>query len=325
VLVASLLLSTACSKEDPASSKTISPSPGSEQPAPAPSPSSTGSATLEPSVIREIVHKNYEDLGRALTRSDVEGSLAFYHVPFRKEEVELDREQLKADLEGKLQEMNAMGAEETGTLRFSSKTEIQDLQVEGDEVIVKVRETLTARALGTNEQAKVVRKSTDAWKQVDGKWKLRATRGIVQTQENEVNFSEPPSVTSTSEPDEEPTEETSDGPKEAYLSYLEAISEKDFDEYISLRGKRFEAGIKYMSELDAADKSKLMDALAETNLQNVEITDVQQSGESAKLMGTSTADNPDGGPPYVYQGNVEMVLEDGKWKVNEESWESVSQ
>ncbi len=326
-LALSLFLFTACSQDDPAPAPTKAPVAAPvTRTAATPTPTPAATSKVDTTEVRELIEKSYDDLGWALTRSDIRGSLAFYNVPFRQEDKELNEAQLKDSLKQKVREMNAMAKDAPGTLRFSSKTEIQKFEIKGDKVVVDAKNTLTARVLRTKKQVKTVHQSTDVWKQVKGKWKLHATSGIVETRRDAVKFSAPPPTASkpTSTTPAIAGEVPSTGPKEAYLEYLKAIEQKDHAKYASLRGSFFAESIKLQAEMDAESRKFLMDRLYRDRVRDLEITGESGGRTEYKLTGTATLRNMDGELESDYHGSIVMVVEDGKWKVNKETWAKIS-
>jgi len=100
-------------------------------------------------------------------------------------------------------------------------------------------------------------------------------------------------------------------PVEAYSAYCTAIMEGDIDEF-----KKYVLNANL--EMMPPDKKEIilgLDFVRDTMMTNMEVLEVNTSGNNSelKIKGSRGIDSA--------TGKVAMVLEDGTWKVSEESWE----
>lgn len=100
-------------------------------------------------------------------------------------------------------------------------------------------------------------------------------------------------------------------PVEAYTAYCNTIMEGNVDEF-----KKYVP--KANLEMMPADKDEIilgLDFVRDTMMTNMEVLKVNTSGNNTelKIKGSRGIDSAD--------GKVSMILEDGTWKVSEESWE----
>jgi len=119
----------------------------------------------------------------------------------------------------------------------------------------------------------------------------------------------------TSQSSKEPTKITvtgsNDAPAKAYAAYANAVWEGNIEEF-----KKYvpSENLKLMPE----DKNEVvlgLEFVQDTMMTNMEIIKSTVSGNNAelKIKGSRGIDKAD--------GTVKMVLENGKWKISEESWE----
>jgi hypothetical protein len=100
-------------------------------------------------------------------------------------------------------------------------------------------------------------------------------------------------------------------PVEAYTAYCNAIMEGNIEEF-----KKYVP--KANLEMIPADKDEIilgLDFVRDTMMTDIEILEINTSGNNAelKMKGSRGIDSAN--------GKVAMMLEDGSWKVSEESWE----
>lgn len=177
---------TACGSE-PAPQVTPTPDQAMTTPTPEASPTPSETASPEaglPADIGELepdLKRVYKDHAYCVTTRDVEGMLKFYTFPYEDEGEPQTRDQVKADLQELVDDMNELERQAESTLRFSFRDEIRGLAREGDhKVAVKGRFTLVARNPATGVRYERVQEGIDIWTNRDGKWKMCGSKEYVE-------------------------------------------------------------------------------------------------------------------------------------------------
>ncbi|MGE0489921.1 MAG: hypothetical protein AB7S38_12015 [Vulcanimicrobiota bacterium] len=185
VLLTCLWLSACGTPPTPEASPTPDPSMATPTPevsaSPEETPSSEASLPEDIGELEPALKRVYKDHAYCVTTRDVDGMLNFYTFPFDDDGEPQTRDQVKADLQELVDDMNELERKAESTLRFSFRDEIRGLAREGDhKVAVKGRFTLVARNPATGVRYERVQEGIDIWTNRDGKWKMCGSKEYVE-------------------------------------------------------------------------------------------------------------------------------------------------